>query len=82
MSPLVFAPIPLPHHASGLFWFTFAGILAGAGLLNRVGAPRSAWLWIVLGYVVGLFYGDVGGLVGSVVGVLLGLLFASLSSKS
>lgn len=79
MSPLIFAPMPLPHHASKLFWFTFVGILAGAGILNHFGAPRSAPLWIVFGYFVGLAYGgDVGGIVGSAAGLLLGLLSARL----
>lgn len=81
MSPLIFAPMPLPHDISG--WFTIAWVLLIGLILERRGEPRSVLLWMALGLICGLFYGrgDVGGAFGAFVGALIGLASARVNSK-
>ena len=79
----MFAPLPIPHNASQLFWLTFWGMLAVMIVLERLGKPRSVALWMTLGYIVGLFYGrgDKGGLIGSSIGILLGFASVWISAR-
>lgn len=83
VSPIIFAPLPIPHNASGLSSLTFVGMLVVLIVLEHLGKPRSTVLWMLLGYIIGLVYGhgDMGGLLGSVVGIFLGLASARISAR-
>ena len=83
MSPLIFAPMPLPRHAGPLFWGTLAFMIAVAVVFDRYDLPRSVSLCMGLGYLVGLFagHGEVGGLVGVLTGIALSLAYAKVSAR-
>jgi membrane associated rhomboid family serine protease len=81
MSPLIFAPMPLPHDISG--WLTTAAVILIGLILERRGEPRSVLVLLALGFICGLIYGrgDAGGVVGAVVGAFVGLAAARLNTK-
>ncbi len=62
---------------------TLAGVLVAGAVLERLDAPRSVRVWMCLGYLFGLFYGngDRGGLAGCVAGLLLGLASAKIAAR-
>ncbi len=80
MSPLIFVPAQFPHDARG--WLTAGWVLLIGVVLHRRGEPRSALVWLLLGYFVGRIYGrgDWGGAAGAVVGALAGIASARINT--
>jgi hypothetical protein len=78
VSPFLFTPTPLPKAPGD--WLLVLWLVAVWFVLERFGKARSAILWVVCGFLVGMFYGggNVGGFAGSLVGIVLGLGYARI----